>query len=135
MKEGWLDDEYIVLFEEQSASLEKAYGFFGLFPGFKLIGLRSWDDFLVQDNGGNLFTVPTVPLLQEHLASFKFNKSLESLVSDDRVRARIKWYVTPIVFGGDPTLGDNVTWVTLTQHTELVQWWNQKYRELAPRAR
>jgi hypothetical protein len=39
------------------------------------------------------------------------------------------------VFGGDPTLGDNVTWVTLTQHTELVQWWNQKYRELAPHAR
>jgi hypothetical protein len=135
MKEGWLDDEYIILFEEQSALFEKAYGFSELLPGFRLVGMRSWDDFLVEDNGRNLFTVPTVPLLQEHLASFIFEKSLDNLAADERVHGKIKWYVTPIVFGGDPTLGDNATWVTFAQHAELVQWWNRKYRELAPPVR
>jgi hypothetical protein len=48
---------------------------------------------------------------------------------DAKVRGRIKWYIKPIVFGGDPNLGDNVTWITLRQHFELVTWWNRKYRE------
>ena len=47
------------------------------------------------------------------------------------MRGKIKWYVTPIVFGGNPALKDNIIWVTLAEHTELVQWWNRKYRELA----
>ena len=78
MREGWLDDEYLILFEERSASFEKDYGFSYLLPGFRLIGIHGWDEFLVEDKGRNLFTVPTVPLLRKHLAPFKFEKSLET---------------------------------------------------------
>ena len=40
---------------------------------------------------------------------------------------RIKWYVKPLVFGGDPELGDNVIWVTQEDHVSLVRWWNRLY--------
>ncbi|HEY8185052.1 MAG TPA: hypothetical protein VIF64_03225 [Pyrinomonadaceae bacterium] len=134
MREGWLGDKYIVLFEEQASSLEEAYGFFGFLPGFRLIGLHGWDDFLVEDSGGNLFTVDTVPLLKERIRSFIFEESLDRLISDDRLRGKIKWYVQPLVFSGNPALESNVDWITLAQHTQLVQWWNKKYRELASEA-
>ena len=42
----------------------------------------------------------------------------------------IKWYITPVVFGGDPSLADNVTWVALDQHAQLVKFWNGKYGEI-----
>jgi hypothetical protein len=135
MKEGWLNNEYLILFEEQSASLEKAYGFPELLPGFGLIGIRSWDDFLVQDERQDLFTVPTLPLMREHLAAYEFKQPLENLVPDERISGKIKWYVTPLVFGGEPTAEENTSWITLAQHAELVQWWNRKYRELSKKSR
>jgi hypothetical protein len=49
--------------------------------------------------------------------------------TDSRFTGRIKWYIKPVVFGGDPNPGENVTWVTHEQHAELVAWWNRKYRE------
>jgi hypothetical protein len=58
MKEGWLDDDYIILFEERSSSLTEAYAIQDFLPSYKLVGLRGWDDFIVQDHRGVLFTVP-----------------------------------------------------------------------------
>ena len=40
--------------------------------------------------------------------------------------------ISSLCFGGDPNVGPNLNWITLEQHTELVKWWNRKYRELAP---
>ena len=61
MNEGWLGEEYIVLFEEKAPELERAYGLADFLPGYKLLGLRGGEDFIVEDNNGSLFTFPTVP--------------------------------------------------------------------------
>jgi hypothetical protein len=47
------------------------YGVPVALPGFNLIGLRGWDDFLVRDENGNIFSVPSVPLDKSHLAPFR----------------------------------------------------------------
>ena len=51
-------------------------------------------------------------------------------VPDERVRGKIKWYIKPLLFGGEPGMSDNVKWVELDQHAQLVRFWNQKYREI-----
>ncbi len=130
MTEGWYGDDYLVLFEERAPALERAYGLSATLPGYRLVGLRSWDDFIVEDPTGGRFTVPTVPLLPKHLAPFTVPENPSRPEPDANVRGRIKWYITPIVFGGDPKLGDNVRWVTLEEHTQLVTWWNKKYHDV-----
>jgi hypothetical protein len=132
MKEGWLDDDYIILFEERSSSLTEAYTIQDFLPSYKLVGLRGWDDFIVEDHRGVLFTVPTVPLSQGHLAPLEMDLSHANFVIDEGKIGQIKWYIQPMCFGGDPNVGPNLNWVTLEQHTDLVKWWNRKYRELAP---
>jgi len=72
MKEGWLKDEYLILFDgsEADAAADR-YGIASELPGFSLVGLRGWDDFLVRDENGRVFTVPTVPLDAGLLAPFQ----------------------------------------------------------------
>lgn len=129
MREGWSGDEYLVLFEEDAERLQAAYGITSALAGYRLLGLRGWDDFIVEDLRGALFVIPTVPIDVTYMKPFAIRDAI-ALVPDERLKARIKWYVTPLVFGGDPNLGDNVTWITLDEHPKLVAWWNQKYREL-----
>jgi hypothetical protein len=129
MNEGWYGDDYLVLFEEKAPSLEKAYGLVEALPGYRLVGLRGWDDFIVEDTAGARFTVPTVPLLPRYLKPFGAATTQSDAAPDDPTKGRIKWNITPIIFGGDPKLGDNVRWVTLDEHAQLVKWWNTKYRE------
>lgn len=129
MREGWSGDDYIILFGERAPALQAAYGITSELPGYRLLGLRGWDDFILEDPRGARFVVPTVPLLLAKLSPFEIDDQ-PVLETDERVRGRIKWYITPLVFGGDPKLGDNVTWVTVEQHTRLVVWWNDKYRKL-----
>ena len=47
MVEGWRGDEYFVLFEAQGLSLQGAYGLTEGLRGYRLLGLRGWDDFIV----------------------------------------------------------------------------------------
>ena len=131
MKEGWLDDDYVILFEEKSSSLHEAYALTDFLPGYRLVGLRGWDDFMVEDNRGVLFTVPTVPLSQSQLRQLEMELTHADLVADEGKIGQIKWYIKPVCFGGDPNVGPNLQWISLEQHTQLVRWWNQKYRELA----
>ncbi len=130
MIEGWYGDDYLVLFEERATALDQAYGLSAAVPGYRLVGLRSWDDFIVEDSTGARFTVPTVPLVHEHLAPFTAPKGPARPDPDAKVQGRIKWYIKPIVFGGDPKSGDNVTWITLEQHVQLVAWWNKMYHDV-----
>ena len=130
MIEGWNGDEYLILFEERAAALDRSYGVSVALPGYRLIGLRGWDDFIVEDSAGVRFAVPTVPLLQEHLVPFEATATSSTLEPDAKVQGRVKWYITPLVFGGDPKLGENVTWITLDQHAQLVSWWNRKYHDV-----
>lgn len=131
MHEGWYADVYFVLFDaEEVGPSGVRYGIPEALPGFRLRGLCGWDDFLVQDSSDNLFRVPTVPLVPKYLEPFSGLPSETSLRSDPKLAGRIKWYTKPIVFGGQPGLGENVSWVDHFQHAELVRWWNAKYSEV-----
>ena len=128
--EGWLGEDYLVLFDEpQRAAMSDAYGIGDLLPGYRLIGLRGWDDFIVEDTHGHHFTVPTVPSIADHLKPFDLNRE-SSLRTDERLVGKIKWYVQPLVFSGDPSAPENVVWVDQAQHAQLVKWWNAKYAEM-----
>ena len=130
MNEGWFQDDYFILFtESERASQSHRYGIATALPGYTVIGLRSWDDLIVVDNTGDAYTVPAVPIDLQYLSPCTIPEST-SLEPDGRFTGKIKWYVKPLVFGGDPNDKDNVTWVSHDQHAELVSWWNQQYRAL-----
>jgi len=132
MQEGWIGDEYVVLFEaSEIASASDRYGIGSALPGFAIIGLCGWDDFIVQGREGQLFKVPTVPIDSKHLTPMKLAPDKSAIRPDDRFTGKIKWYIKPIAFGGDPNAGENVTWVTHQQHVDLVRWFNDLYRTLS----
>ncbi len=128
MIEGWNGDDYLILFDEgEITSASARYSITQYLPGFQVVGLRTWDDFIVKDSEGHVYCVPTVPAVPQHLSPFSFPKSL-SVLPDERFRNTVKWYVTPIAFGGDPSNGKNLIWVSHEQHSQLVRFWNDKYR-------
>lgn len=65
----------------------------------------------------------------EHIQRFVLPANELTLEHDRRLHGLIKWYVTPLVFGGDPSLGENVIWVNIETHFALVTFWNDKYDE------
>ncbi len=129
MKEGWIGDDYIVLFAESDVPLmARRYGIESVLPGCRVVGLRGWDDFVIVDQEGGTFTVPTVPCALKDFRRFQLPDE-NSLVADARFAGKVKWYITPIAFGGAPDRSENITWVTYAQHADLVRWWNAKFRE------
>jgi len=130
MNEGWHGDDYLILFDESEIkAVSDSYALAKLLPGFELLGLVGWDDFIVRDLDGKTYSVPTVPVDPEYFSAFTIPKELK-LISDPRFEGKIKWHVKPIVFGGDPNVGDNLKWLNQEQHAQLVKWWNDKYRSL-----
>jgi hypothetical protein len=129
--EGWYGDDYLILFDAtEVASASDRYGVSQLLPGYQVLGLCGWDDFIVRDSEGRTYSVPTVPISLQYLSPYQIPASSSRLTLDDRFAGKIKWYVQPVVFGGDPKLGKNVIWVSHEQHAEIVRWWNEKYRAL-----
>jgi hypothetical protein len=129
MKEGWAGDVYLILFDEaEVANLSELYGFSEMLPGYRVLGLRGWDDFIVQDSERRTCFIPTVPLDLKYLTPAATPVRRENLHPDARFRGRIKWYVKPIAFGGDPGLAENLKWISLEEHARLVRWWNNLYR-------
>ena len=129
MKEGWHGEDYLVLFTVQEAQrASERYGIAAMLPGYHVVGLRGWDDFIVQGGDGEIFTVPTVPCDAKHLAPYHLPAWTVELASDERFTGKLKWYIKPIVFGGDPGLSENLRWVSHDEHVELVRWWNAQYR-------
>lgn len=137
MIEGWHYEDYLILCENQveADQLADRYALSTFLPGYVLVGLKGWDDFIVSDSSGKTHTVPTVPLAATDLRPFSFGTSDFTLRADERLAGKIKWHVHPIVFGGDPSAEQNIAWVTLDQHIDLVRWWNAKYSELSPSTR
>ena len=128
MLEGWHGDEYIILFSgEEALAIANACELNAMLPGFSVLGLRGWQDFIVQDQAGATFTIPSVPLDTRYIASFNLPDPSD-LEPDARLAGKVKWLVKPLVFGGSPEAEDNVSWVTHHQHGELVRWWNEQYR-------
>ena len=135
MIEGWSEESYLVLFDPADAdALSSAYALSESLPGYRLIGLLFWDDFIVEDAHGAKFTVPTVPSIQKYVQPFvdeiPAHDSI-SLRADGRFTGKIRWYITPLIFGGDPQAEQNISWIDLKSHAAAVKWWNQKYREVA----
>lgn len=134
-REGWQADSYLIIFSKsEMQSLTEAYGINLLIPGYSLVGLDSWDDFIVKNSNGDMFTIPTVPAIPKYLKPFHLKLEQIKLTPDERLVGKIKWYVKPVVFGGDPQIGDNVMWISIEKHTEVVKWWNQKYKELTEKS-
>ena len=130
MNEGWFEDDYFVLFfESERLAASDRYGISATLPGYTIVGLRGWDDLIVQDTNDGSYAVPGVPLEAQYLSTCAV-PAIELLEPDARFTGKIKWYVKPIVFGGDPVSKDNVTWVNHQQHAELVVWWNDLSRKL-----
>jgi hypothetical protein len=129
MKEGWVGDIYLILFDEaEVANLSELYGFSEILPGYHLLGLRGWDDFIIQNSEGTVCFIPTVPLDPKYLTPAATPVQRDNLQPDARFRGKIKWYLKPIVFGGDHGLAENLTWISLEEHARLVRWWNNLYR-------
>src|SRR6266699_1745423 len=73
MNEGWFGDDHFILFTpEESAEASAKYAIEKLLPGFTVMGLRGWDDFLVKNVEGHTFTVPTVPVDPKYIEPIAF---------------------------------------------------------------
>jgi hypothetical protein len=130
MKEGWHGDDYLILWApEERSRVTAAYKLARALPSCSVLGLKSWDDFIVQDEASNIWTVPTVPLDLTYAKEFELPNTTQ-LQADERYWNKVKWYVKPLVFGGDPNHGENLIWVTHEQHAQLVAWWNEQYQVL-----
>jgi hypothetical protein len=131
MREGWHGEDYLVLLSDQEGSdASRGYGIRVHLPAFQILGLRSWDDFIVRDASGGVFTVPTVPMDAQYLAAWTLPIDSALLKPDLRFAGQIKWYTKPLIFGGDSSDPTNTIWVSAEQHMQLVTWWNLKYREM-----
>lgn len=132
MTEGWYGNDHLILFDEAEVAAASArYAIAQFLPGYRVIGLRGWDDFIVQDAMGRVYRVATVPAIPKYLSPYDLPPAGSSLNPDERFRGKIKWCVRPTVFGGDPGLGKNVVWVSHEQHAKLVRWWNDLCRSLS----
>ncbi|KXI29138.1 hypothetical protein [Paraglaciecola hydrolytica] len=134
MNEGWLNDEYIVVFTEaESALASSKYELSQYLPGYTLVGLRGWDDLIVISPTGVMCSLPTIPIDPKMIVPFFFPEDL-SLESDERFTGKVKWYLKPLIFGGNPQDEENLTWVSHEQHAELVVWWNNQYKIIKAQA-
>jgi len=132
MTEGWQGDDYLILFDDADVvAFSQRYGLASCVPGYEIIGLRGWDDFIVRNRQGELFSIPTVPLDAKYLVPLTLKLDARHLKADDRFRGKIKWYVKPIVFSGDASSPSNVAWIAIDQHVDLVNWWNKMYQNMA----
>ena len=130
MREGWVEDDYLILFDgNELETRADNYMFSSLLPGYKLLGLRAWHHFIVDDSAGNLFTVPTIPVDEQYLAPFRLPGVDRAWTTDERLSGKVKWYVKPLILGGDAS-DENQTWVTHDQHAQLVRYWNDMYRSM-----
>jgi len=131
MREGWHNKDYWSLCEDQKEAerLTAAYGLAEYVPGYFIVGLKGWDDFILANPAGQYFLVPTFPLEQANLAPFHFPTESLRLESDDGFTKKIKWYVKPIRFGGDPNSKENIAWLSQDEHVQAVRYWNKFYHD------
>jgi hypothetical protein len=128
--EGWCDDRYLVLFDEHEVEqATRAYLAGGELAGYAVVGLDFWVDLIVRKESGATFTIPSVPLDLASGSAFVVPEAA-LLKADPRFTGKVKWYITPLIFGGNPRENSNITWVSHEQHRQAVAWWNAKHREL-----
>jgi len=127
MNEGWQNDDHlIVLTEDESAIAMTAYNFDGSIPGYPVIGLKGWDEFIVIGPSSDAHVVPTVLLDAYQAAPYALPQEI-SLQSDSRFAGKIKWHLKPLVVGGSALDETNVAWISHAQRAEVDRWWNEQY--------
>ena len=131
MREGWYSDSYLVLFDESEVPVvSERYAISRSLPGYQVLGLLGWDDFIVRSPAGRVYSVPTVPVDPKYLVPFQVLSERQRLVPDTRYSEKSKWYKRPIAFGGDAAPGENLVCVNHEEHSQLVRGWNDLYRSL-----
>ena len=116
MREGWSGEDHLIIFRNRRLTpVSERYAVPALLPGYRILGLRGWDDFVVQDAANRSYSIPTVPLDLQYLSPFNIPPNV-MFRKDECFVGKIKWYINPIVFGGDPKAEDNITWVSHEQH-------------------
>jgi hypothetical protein len=131
MVEGWQGDHHFILFDEaESARFTASYEIEKHLAGHVIVGLEGWDDFIVRGPDGQLMTVPTVPIAAEFLKPLAVFPDPARLTPDPRFTGTVKWYRAPLVFGGSPTDRENMMWVPIESHPEVVRYWNDLYSRI-----
>jgi hypothetical protein len=88
--EGWHGDDYLILFDESEvAAASDRYEVLRLLCGFKVLGLRSWDDFIVRNVSGQIYSVPTLPLDARDLTPLSLPDGATTLNPDTRFSGKI----------------------------------------------
>ena len=128
MKEGWADDTYVIAFDDDEAlHVTSLYGIENYLPGHIVVAIVGWDEFIVRNKTGGLLRVPTIPLVQNYVEKLPSMPDTSRLIASPEHTGRIKWYVKPLIFGGDPGDASNIEWVDMQSHQKLVQFWNNRY--------
>jgi hypothetical protein len=121
MTEGWFGDDYLIAFNEaEIASASDRYSISRFVTGPQVTGLRGWDDLIVRDSVGLVYTVPSVAMDSGFLSRYVFPEAESSLIPDQRFVGKIKWFVQSIVFGGNPNREKNVIGVNHEEHAQAV---------------
>lgn len=130
MTEGWFNFDYVVLFSEtERVARSVDYKIAKYLPGYTLVGLYDWNYFLVTDAEGSMYTVPSLPLDVNSTHKFSLPEDIQ-LETDERYSGKVKWYLKPLVIGGNPLDIKNLAWVSLELHADLVVWWNEKIKQV-----
>ena len=78
-----------LIFDEQDVARASEQSGIGRYlPGFVIIGLSAWDDFLVRDVHQSLFVVPTLPMAERYLRPVAAPVGREQLERDARYAER-----------------------------------------------
>ncbi len=86
MTEGWFGDDYLISFsQEEVASASDRYSISRFIPGYQVIVFRGWDDLIVRDSVGLVYTVPSVPMDSVLLSQYVLPAAESSLVPDDAI--------------------------------------------------
>lgn len=76
-----------------------------------------------------IFRVPTIPLILKKKEEWPHKVDLAALKPDGRFQGKVKWYLKPVVFGGDPNPGGNLVRISHEDHVQGVKYWNQVYSQ------
>jgi hypothetical protein len=87
-----LSPPYLILFENEheQAEITAGYHLQKYFPGHRILAILGWDDFVVINEAGEYFRVPTVPLVQKYLGKYEFPYQNAKLEADERFTGKIK---------------------------------------------
>lgn len=139
MIEGWHGSDHLILFDEaEIAAASDRYAVSQFLPGYEVIGLRWWDDFILQDFGGATFCAPTIQAVAELQITFRLMRSPQKeRHSNSMIVFRAKSSGTSNLSCSGATrsrrrnhLGQSRSACTTGQ---MVKYWNGLYRSLKSR--